>query len=168
MTADGRTERTRPVHSVDGQKRPLRPLDLRHERRGHERRLLDDRGNANGTFRRHVEPPAPGWHTAAMAHYGLTGAFLAAPGKRDELVAHMLEAADLMAAVPGCLLYLVSTTEDPDEVAITELWTDEAAHEASLQAPGVGELIEKARPVIAGMSGRRVLTVLGGKGLPTA
>ena len=102
-----------------------------------------------------------------MALYGLTGAFHATPGKRDELVAHMLEAADLMGAVPGCLLYLVSTTEEADEVAITELWTDEAAHEASLQAPGVGELIAKARPVIAGMSGRSVLTVLGGKGLPT-
>ena len=103
-----------------------------------------------------------------MPLYGLTGAFLAAPGKRDELVAHMLEAAELMGAVPGCLLYLVSTTEDADEVAITELWTSEAAHETSLQAPGVGELIGRARPVIAGMSGRNVLTVLGGKGLPTA
>lgn len=109
-----------------------------------------------------------GCQTAVMALYGLTGAFLAAPGKRDELVAHMLEAADLMGAVPGCLLYLVSTTEDADEVAITELWIDEAAHDASLQAPGVGELIARARPVIAGMSGRSVLTVLGGKGLPTA
>ena len=102
-----------------------------------------------------------------MALYGLTGAFLAAPGKRDELVAHMLEDAELMGAVPGCLLYLVSTTEDADEVAITELWTDEAAHEASLQAPGVGDLIGRARPVISGMSGRSVLTVLGGKGLPS-
>jgi len=103
-----------------------------------------------------------------MALYGLTGAFVAAPGKRDELVAHMLEAADLMSAVPGCLMYLVSTTEDANEVAITELWTDEAAHEASLRAPGVAELIGRARPVITGMSGRSVLTVLGGKGVPTA
>ena len=103
-----------------------------------------------------------------MAFYGLTGAFVAAPGKRDELVALMLEAADLMAAVPGCLMYLVSTTEVADEVAVTELWADEAAHRASLQAPGVGELIGRARPLIAGMSGRSVLTVLGGKGMPTA
>lgn len=103
-----------------------------------------------------------------MALYGLTGGFLAAPGKRDELVALMLEAADLMAAVPGCLMYLISTTEDATEVAVTELWTDEAAHEASLQAPGVGELIRRARPLIAGMSGRNVLTVLGGKGMPSA
>ncbi len=101
-----------------------------------------------------------------MALYGLTGGFLAVPGKREELVAHMLEAAELMRAVPGCLLYLVATTEDADEVAITELWTDRAAHEASLEAPGVGELIGRARPVIAGMSGRSILTVLGGKGMP--
>ena len=103
-----------------------------------------------------------------MALYGLTGSFAAAPGKRDELVGHLLEAAELMGGVPGCLLYLVATTEDPDEVAVTELWTDPAAHEASLQAPGVGELIARARPVIAGMSGRSVLTVLGGKGVPGA
>ena len=88
-----------------------------------------------------------------MALYGLTGAFLAAPGKRDEPVAFMLEAAQLMSAVPGCLLYLVSTTQDVDEVAITELWTDEASHEASLQAPGVSDLIARARPVISRMSG---------------
>jgi quinol monooxygenase YgiN len=101
-----------------------------------------------------------------MALYGVTGGFLAAPGKRDELVAHLLEAVDLMAAVPGCLMYLVSTTEDPNEVAVQELWTDEAAHAASLQAPGVGELIARARPLITGVSGRTVLTVLGGKGVP--
>lgn len=101
-----------------------------------------------------------------MPLYGLTGGFRAAPGKRDELVAHMLEAAELMRDVPGCLLYLVATTEDPLEVAVTELWTDQAAHEASLQAPGVGELIGRARPIIAGMSSRNVLAVLGGKGMP--
>ena len=101
-----------------------------------------------------------------MALYGLTGGFLAAPGKRDELVAHMLEAAELMRDLPGCLLYLVATTEDPDEVAVTELWTDQAAHGASLQAPGVGDLIGRARPLIAGMSRRSVLAVLGGKGMP--
>lgn len=116
----------------------------------------------------HVAPAAQAQLASGMALYGITGAFVASPGKRDQLVAHMLEAAELMVAVPGCLLYLVATTESADEVAITELWTDQAAHEASLQAPGVAELIEKARPVIAGMTGRSVLTVLGGKGLPPA
>jgi len=101
-----------------------------------------------------------------MPLYGLTGGFLAVPDKREELVAHMLEAAELMSHVPGCLLYLVAT-EDPNEVAITELWTDQAAHEGSLQAPGVGELIGRARPLIAGMSSRNVLTVLGGRACPS-
>ena len=50
----------------------------------------------------------------------------------------------------------------PTERKATE--TNSAQHTL---APSVGELIAKARPVIAGMSGRSVLTVLGGKGLPT-
>ena len=91
-----------------------------------------------------------GYQTAVMAVYGLTGAFLAAPGKRGELVAHMLEAADLMDAVPGCLLYLVSTTEDADAVAITELWTDEAAHEASVDQFSRGSAARKRKGTSGG------------------
>ncbi len=97
--------------------------------------------------------------------YGLFGSFTAAPGKRDELAAYLLRAADLMRANPECLLYLVATTEQADEVAVTEVWTDEAAHDASLQQRGVPELIAEARPVIAGVAGQTRLSVRGGKGL---
>jgi hypothetical protein len=37
-----------------------------------------------------------------MPLYGLTGGFLAAPDKRDELVAHMLEAAELRLSGHEC------------------------------------------------------------------
>lgn len=97
--------------------------------------------------------------------YGLFGSFIAAPGRRDELVGHLLQAAQLMENNPSCLLYLVATTEQPDEVAVTEVWTDEGAHDASLQDEGVPELIAQARPVIAGMGGQTRLSVRGGKGL---
>ena len=97
--------------------------------------------------------------------YGLFGSFTAAPGRREELVDHLLQAAQLMQANPGCLLYLVATTEQPDEVAVTEVWTDEGAHDASLQDEGVRELIAQARPAVAGMSGQTRLSVRGGKGL---
>lgn len=96
--------------------------------------------------------------------YGLFGSFTAAPGRRDELADYLLRAAELMRANPSCLLYLVASTDRADEVAVTEVWTDEAAHDASLQDAGVPELIAEARPVIAGMSGQTRLTVLGGKG----
>ena len=97
--------------------------------------------------------------------FGLFGSFMATPGKGDELVRYLLRAARLMEADERCLLYLVATTEQADEVAVTEVWTDEAAHDASLHAPGVGELIAEARQVIAGVAGHTRLTIHGGKGL---
>ncbi|MGI8828441.1 MAG: putative quinol monooxygenase [Candidatus Limnocylindria bacterium] len=87
-----------------------------------------------------------------MARFGLYGSILATPGQRGALVAHMLEAAHLMQDAPGCEPYLVSTSEaDDDAVWITEVWRTEADHDASLSLPGVQELIERARPIIAGM-----------------
>ncbi len=100
-----------------------------------------------------------------MSAYGLFGSFLAVSGKRDELADYVLRAANLMRSNPECLLYLVATTEQADEVAVTEVWIDEAAHDASLQQAGVPELIAEARPVIAGVAGQTRLSVRGGKGL---
>lgn len=97
--------------------------------------------------------------------YGLFGTFVATPGKRDELVGYLVRAAGLMRDDPDCLVYLVATTEEPDEVAVTEVWTDESAHDASLRRDGVPELIAQARPVIAGLAGQTHLTVHGGKGI---
>ena len=97
--------------------------------------------------------------------YGLFGSFLAAPGKRDGLVDYLLRAARLMEANPDCLLYLVATTERADEVAVTEVWTTEEAHDASLHDAGVRELIAEARPLLAGLAGQTHLDVRGGKGL---
>ena len=70
-----------------------------------------------------------------------------------------------MQANPKCLLYLVATTEQADEVAVMEVWTDEAAHDAALHDPRVRELVAEARPLIAGVSGQTRLDVRGGKGL---
>lgn len=80
--------------------------------------------------------------------YGLIGQMLAAPGKRDELLAILGESTDGM---PGCLSYVIA--KDPtnaDALWITEVWTDRDAHAASLKLPGVRAAIAKARPIIAG------------------
>ncbi len=98
--------------------------------------------------------------------YGLFGGFTAVPGRRDELVGHLLQAAALLGRDPGCLHYVVSTSDDPDAVWVSEVWTDRAAHDASLDPPDVKALIGQARPLIAGMAEQRHLTVHGGKGLP--
>ena len=80
--------------------------------------------------------------------YGLIGQMLAAPGKRDELLAILGEST---AGMAGCLSYVIA--KDPanaDALWITEVWTDKDAHAASLKLPAVQAAIAKARPIIAG------------------
>lgn len=98
--------------------------------------------------------------------YGFHGKFTAQPGRRDELAGHLLRAAELLQPNPDCLHYVVSTSDEPDAVWVSEVWTDQAAHAASLEPADVQAMIEEVRPLIAGMSDRQELTVLGGKGLP--
>lgn len=97
--------------------------------------------------------------------YGLHGMFTTRPEHRDELAGHLLEAARLLERNPDCLHYAVSTSDDPGAVWVSEVWTDQAAHAASLEPDDVRALIQRARPLITGMAGRTELTVLGGKGL---
>lgn len=80
--------------------------------------------------------------------YGLIGQMLAAPGKRDDLLAILAEGTGGM---PGCLSYVIA--KDPtkaDALWITEVWTSKDAHAASLKLPAVQAAIAKARPIIAG------------------
>ncbi|MET3898596.1 quinol monooxygenase YgiN [Devosia sp. UYZn731] len=95
--------------------------------------------------------------------YGLIGKMLAAPGKREDLLAILLDNNDTM---PGCLSYIVA--RDPaseDGIWITEVWTDTVKHQASLQLPHVQAMIAKARPMIAGFGERFETEPLGGIGL---
>ena len=102
-----------------------------------------------------------------MTRFGLFGKITAQPGQRDALVQHLLTAAALVGAAPGCELYVVHTSPtEPDALWVSEAWRSQADHEASLGAAGVRELIAKARPLIAGMSDRVVTVPVGGKGLP--
>jgi quinol monooxygenase YgiN len=98
--------------------------------------------------------------------YGLFGKFSAQLGRRDDLVGYLLQAAELLERTPDCLHYIVSTSDEPEAVWVCEVWTDEAAHDASLEPEDIQALIQEAQPLIAGMSEQRQLTVHGGKGLP--
>jgi quinol monooxygenase YgiN len=98
--------------------------------------------------------------------YGLFGAILAAPGKRDELVGYLLQASQLLEQDPRCIHYVIGTSEHPDAVWISEVWTDQAAHDASLESDDIRQLIGQAQPLIAGMSDQTELTIHGGKGVP--
>ena len=95
--------------------------------------------------------------------FGLIGKMRAAPGKRDELIGILLEGTG---SIPGCLNYIVaSDPADADAIWITEVWTDEASHKASLSLPEVQAAIAKARPIIAGFDSQTRTIPLGGVGL---
>jgi quinol monooxygenase YgiN len=101
-----------------------------------------------------------------MSKFGLYGKITAQPGQRDALVAGLLEAAALMQHVPGCELYIVNVSAtEPDAVWVTEVWSSDSAHQASLTHDEVKALIKRTMPLIAG--GERIEIVpIGGKGLP--
>ena len=97
--------------------------------------------------------------------YGLQGRMVAKPGQRDALLALLLEASR-GTPMPGCRLYIVSEVPaEPDAIAITEVWNDKAAHDASLQLETVRALIAKARPLLASMAEPLELRPVGGQGL---
>ena len=95
--------------------------------------------------------------------HGLIGKMLAAPGKREELLAIMLEG---NAAMAGCLSYIIA--RDPaseDGIWITEVWDSKESHAASLQLPHVQATIARARPLIAGFGDYFTTEPLGGIGV---
>jgi quinol monooxygenase YgiN len=95
--------------------------------------------------------------------FGLIGKMRAAPGKRDELISILLDGTGSM---PGCLSYIVaSDPADADAIWITEVWTDEASHKASLSLPEVQAAIAKARSIIAGFDSQTRTIPVSGVGL---
>ncbi|MAT42899.1 MAG: antibiotic biosynthesis monooxygenase [Anaerolineaceae bacterium] len=94
--------------------------------------------------------------------YGLIGKIIAVPGQRETLCAILMEG---MASMPGCLSYIVGLdVTDMDAVWVTEVWENQASHQASLSLPSVQAAITKGRPLIAGFGERFETTPLGGFG----
>lgn len=95
--------------------------------------------------------------------YGLIGKMIAVEGERDRLAQILLSG---LSAMPGNLSYIVANDPaDPDALWITEVWSDEAAHAASLALPSVQDAIRQGRPLIAGMERIAETEPLGGTGL---
>ena len=98
--------------------------------------------------------------------FGLIGKILAVAGARDELAAILI---DGVGGMPGCLSYVVAVDPaDPDALWVTEVWTDENAHRASLSLPSVRDAIERGRPLIAGFGERFETRPVGGHGIGDA
>ena len=95
--------------------------------------------------------------------YGLIGKMVAVAGKREELLAILLESVGEM---PGCLSYIIAKAPtDENAIWITEVWDSEQSHKASLSLPAVKQAIAKGRPLIASFGDFVVTEPLGGYGL---
>lgn len=95
--------------------------------------------------------------------YGLIGKMTVVVGKRDELLAILLEGTGEM---PGCLSYVVAKDPtDANGIWITEVWDSEQSHKASLSLPAVKQAITRGKPLIAGFSNSTVTEPVGGHGL---
>jgi quinol monooxygenase YgiN len=106
---------------------------------------------------------APQGAQGAQKMYGQIGKMIAMPGKRDELIALLLENVD---AMPGCLSYIVAAdANDENGIWVTEAWDSKESHDGSLKLPGVKKAIDKARPMIAGFGDSFLTTPVGGHGL---
>lgn len=98
--------------------------------------------------------------------YGLIGKMTAAAGKRDALIALLVEG---VAGMPGCLSYIIAKDPaDENAIWITEVWDSEQSHKASLSLPSVKDAIQKGRPLIAGFSDQTITEPVGGHGLAAA
>jgi len=96
--------------------------------------------------------------------FGLIGKMRAARGQRDAVMDVLRETTG---ALPGCLSYIIAIDPvDADAIWVTEVWTDQASHKASLQLPEVQAAIAKARPFIAGFEFQVETNPVGGFGLP--
>jgi quinol monooxygenase YgiN len=96
--------------------------------------------------------------------YGLIGKITSKAGHREALLAAILQGAENM---PGCLSYIVARdTGNHDAIWVTEVWTDEESHRASLQLPSVRNAISQAMPLIERLESGIVTQPVGGVGLP--
>ena len=101
-----------------------------------------------------------------MARFGLVGAMTAHPGQGQALRDLLLEAAAVVAELPGCEVWIVSAAPgDADTVWVIEVWRSEADHAASLADERVREIIARGHPLIEGFGQRIPLRPIGGKGL---
>jgi len=100
----------------------------------------------------------------------LHGRLAAKPGKREELLAILMEG-ESVEPMPGCRLYVVAVDPtDPDGVWATEIWESEQAHQDSLQTDQVKERIGRAMPLIdtAGIRQQRLDARTGVPAAPPA
>lgn len=97
--------------------------------------------------------------------YAYQGTMRTRPGRRDEVVAILLNGTDGLRAA-GCHLYAVGTSEtDLDLVVVSELWESKEHHDASLELPETKAAIATAMPMLTGEFTGTEARIEGGLGV---
>jgi quinol monooxygenase YgiN len=81
-------------------------------------------------------------------------------GQCDVLVEHMLGAAQLLAHVPGCELYVINTSDaDTNTVGITDVWSTQAELDASLSIDSFKASIQRVALLLANPPSETRMTI---------
>jgi quinol monooxygenase YgiN len=97
-------------------------------------------------------------------YYAQHGKMTIKPGKRDEVIQRLNESVELLERIPGCVYYLISTTDEPDVVWISELWLSKEAKDGLATSPESAKAMKDLMPFIVSMTDRTVMTVVGSFG----
>jgi quinol monooxygenase YgiN len=98
-------------------------------------------------------------------YYAQHGKMIVKSGSRDEAIRLVNESIEVLSRTHGCVYYVIGTTEEPDTVWISELWTSKEAKDALAASPETEEVMKELMPLVVSMSNRTVMTVVGGLGL---
>ena len=99
-----------------------------------------------------------------MGKFGLYTKFKTKPGKSEEMISILTEAAKVVAAAKGCVLYIVNKDSlQENAIWVTEIWESQEAHRDSLRLEGSKELIARGMNLLDGIPEQIRLEVIGGK-----
>ncbi|WP_052398316.1 putative quinol monooxygenase [Streptomyces sp. NRRL F-5123] len=82
--------------------------------------------------------------------FSVYGRMTALPGRRDELVAVLVEGLRAGGEDCGLLSYSVNEAlDDPDTLWLTQLWADKDAHDATTRSAPVAAVSARVPPLLA-------------------
>lgn len=98
--------------------------------------------------------------------YALINKITVKPGKRDEVIAILLESGKPFNDNPSCILYLVyKDKKDSNVIWVEDVWTNQADHTVAMNTPDMLTFIARCMSLLEGMPEQIEIDLAGGKGL---
>ena len=98
-------------------------------------------------------------------YFAQHGKMTVQPGKRDEVIQRLGESIEVLQRTPGCIYYLIGTTDEPDAIWISELWASREAKEALATSPETAKVMKEIMPLVISLTDQTVMTVVAGYGV---